>query len=83
PPDQPWPEESTTEAPMKCPLETGVRYQNQALSQRAQKAVPGDYDDSRPGDSKAFGAQLSLPAHLASQQSGGPHHMILAQAALE
>ena len=66
-PEQPLPEESTPAAPMKFPLETVVRYQNQALS----------------GDSKAFLAQLSLPAQLASQQSGVPHHLILAQAALE
>ncbi|EHQ9011303.1 flagellar assembly peptidoglycan hydrolase FlgJ [Escherichia coli] len=55
-PEQPLPEESTPAAPMKFPLETVVRYQNQALSQ---------------------------PAQLASQQSGVPHHLILAQAALE
>ncbi len=39
---------------MKFPLETVVRYQNQALSQLVQKAVPRNYDDSLPGDSKAF-----------------------------
>ena len=82
-PEQPLPEESTPAAPMKFPLETVVRYQNQALSQLVQKAVPRNYDDSLPGDSKAFLAQLSLPAQLASQQSGVPHHLILAQAALE
>ena len=82
-PEQPLPEEPTPAAPMKFPLETVVRYQNQALSQLVQKAVPRNYDDSLPGDSKAFLAQLSLPAQLASQQSGVPHHLILAQAALE
>ncbi|EOU6458734.1 flagellar assembly peptidoglycan hydrolase FlgJ [Escherichia coli] len=82
-PEQPLPEESTPAAPMKFQLETVVRYQNQALSQLVQKAVPRNYDDSLPGDSKAFLAQLSLPAQLASQQSGVPHHLILAQAALE
>ena len=82
-PEQPLPEESTPAAPMKFPLETVVRYQNQALSQLVQKAVPRNYDDSLPGNSKAFLAQLSLPAQLASQQSGVPHHLILAQAALE
>ena len=66
-PEQPLPEEPTPAAPMKFPLETVVRYQNQALSQLVQ----------------AFLAQLSLPAQLASQQSGVPHHLILAQAALE
>ena len=63
-PEQPLPEESTPAAPMKFPLETVVRYQNQALSQLVQKAVPRNYDDSLPGDSKAFLAQLSLPAQL-------------------
>lgn len=82
-PEQPLPEESTPAAPMKFPLETVVRYQNQTLSQLVQKAVPRNYDDLLPGDSKAFLAQLSLPAQLASQQSGVPHHLILAQAALE
>ncbi|MGD2590313.1 flagellar assembly peptidoglycan hydrolase FlgJ [Escherichia coli] len=82
-PEQPLPEEPTPAAPMKFPLETVVRYQNQALSQLVQKAVPRNYDDSLPGNSKAFLAQLSLPAQLASQQSGVPHHLILAQAALE
>ncbi|MBF9179083.1 flagellar assembly peptidoglycan hydrolase FlgJ, partial [Escherichia coli] len=82
-PEQPLPEESTPAAPIKFPLETVVRYQNQTLSQLVQKAVPRNYDDSLPGDSKAFLAQLSLPAQLASQQSGVPHHLILAQAALE
>ncbi len=81
-PEQPLPEEPTPAAPMKFPLETVVRYQNQALSAGA-KAVPRNYDDSLPGNSKAFLAQLSLPAQLASQQSGVPHHLILAQAALE
>ena len=37
-PEQPLPEESTPAAPMKFPLETVVRYQNQALSQLVQKA---------------------------------------------
>lgn len=57
-PEQPLPEESTPAAPMKFPLETVVRYQNQTLSQLVQKAVPRNYDDSLPGDSKAFLAQL-------------------------
>ncbi|WP_312243053.1 flagellar assembly peptidoglycan hydrolase FlgJ [Pantoea sp.] len=36
-----------------------------------------------PGDSNEFIAQLAQPAKIASQQSGIPHHLILAQAALE
>ncbi|MDK3206378.1 flagellar assembly peptidoglycan hydrolase FlgJ, partial [Escherichia coli] len=70
-------------APMKFPLEPVVRYQHQTLSQLVQQAVLRNYDDSLPGDSKAFLAQLSLPAQLARQQNGLPHHLILAQAALE
>ncbi|EPC0820990.1 flagellar assembly peptidoglycan hydrolase FlgJ [Escherichia albertii] len=66
-PAQPLPDEAQPAAPMKYSIET----------------VPRNYDDSLPGDSKAFLAQLSLPAQLASQQSGVPHHLILAQAALE
>ena len=38
-PEQPLPEESTPAAPIKFPLETVVRYQNQTLSQLVQKAV--------------------------------------------
>ncbi|HHC4953381.1 TPA: flagellar assembly peptidoglycan hydrolase FlgJ [Escherichia albertii] len=82
-PAQPLPDEAQPAAPMKYSLETVARYQNQTFSQLVQKAVPRNYDDSLPGDSKAFLAQLSLPAQLASQQSGVPHHLILAQAALE
>lgn len=36
-PEQPLPEESTPAAPMKFPLETVVRYQNQTLSQLVQR----------------------------------------------
>lgn len=78
---------SATElAPMTFSLETVTRYQNHALTQMVRKALPkvpegtGSY---LSGGSKDFLAQLSLPARLASQQSGIPHHLILAQAALE
>lgn len=82
-PDPTPPAEDAPTLPMKFPLETMVRYQNQALTQRVQQAIPQNYADSLPGSSKAFLAQLTLPARLASQQSGVPHHLILAQAALE
>ena len=68
---------------MKFPLETVMSFQNKALTQMVQKAVPRNYDVLLSGDSKAFLAELSQPAQLASQQSGVPHHLILAQAALE
>lgn len=77
---------TTQQVPMKFPLETVTSYQNQALTQLVRKAVPKApeaSDEPLTGDSKDFLAQLSLPARLASQQSGVPHHLILAQAALE
>ncbi len=80
------PEEAPQEVPMKFDLEKVTSYQNQALTQMVRKAVPKapeSNDEPLTGDSKDFLAQLSLPARLASQQSGVPHHLILAQAALE
>lgn len=74
------------QVPLKFPLETVTTYQNQALTQMVRKAMPKApevNDEPLTGDSKDFLAQLSLPARLASQQSGVPHHLILAQAALE
>ncbi|AMO48994.1 flagellar assembly peptidoglycan hydrolase FlgJ [Kosakonia oryzendophytica] len=80
------PADQMQQVPMKFPLETVTSYQNQALTQLVRKAMPkapDDSDEPLTGDSKDFLAQLSLPARLASQQSGVPHHLILAQAALE
>jgi len=80
------PEEAPQQVPMKFDLEKVTSYQNQALTQMMRKAVPKapeSNDEPLTGDSKDFLAQLSLPARLASQQSGVPHHLILAQAALE
>ncbi|EOA4403994.1 flagellar assembly peptidoglycan hydrolase FlgJ [Citrobacter amalonaticus] len=80
------PAEETPQVPMKFPLETVTSYQNQALTQLVRKAMPKtpqSNDEPLSGDSKDFLAQLSLPARLASEQSGVPHHLILAQAALE
>lgn len=80
------PADQMQQVPMKFPLETVTTYQNQALTQLVRKAmpkVPEDGDEPLTGDSKDFLAQLSLPARLASEQSGVPHHLILAQAALE
>ncbi|POT57732.1 flagellar assembly peptidoglycan hydrolase FlgJ [Citrobacter amalonaticus] len=80
------PGEETAQVPMKFPLETVTSYQNQALTQLVRKAIPKtpeSNDVPLSGDSKDFLAQLSLPARLASEQSGVPHHLILAQAALE
>ncbi|MDU5715592.1 MAG: flagellar assembly peptidoglycan hydrolase FlgJ [Citrobacter freundii] len=72
------PADDAPQVPMKFSLETVTSYQNQALTQLVRKAIPRATESS-----KDFLAQLSLPAKLASQQSGVPHHLILAQAALE
>lgn len=80
------PTEEAPQVPMKFSLETVTSYQNQALTQLVRKAMPKtpeNFDEPLSGDSKDFLAQLSLPARLASEQSGVPHHLILAQAALE
>lgn len=80
------PADDAPQVPMKFSLETVTSYQNQALTQLVRKAIPRAIDSNEEplsGDSKDFLAQLSLPAKLASQQSGVPHHLILAQAALE
>jgi flagellar protein FlgJ len=80
------PEGQPQQVPMKFDLQTVTSYQNQALTQMVRKAMPkapDSSDEPLTGDSKDFLAQLSLPARLASEQSGVPHHLILAQAALE
>ncbi len=67
------PDEQTQQVPMKFDLETVTSYQNQALTQMVRKAMPkptASSDEPLTGDSKDFLAQLSLPARLASEQSG-------------
>ncbi len=57
-----------------------------AMEQIVRKAVPrlpASSDTPLSGDSSDFIAQLSQPAKMASAESGIPHHLILAQAALE
>ncbi|WP_338562871.1 flagellar assembly peptidoglycan hydrolase FlgJ [Erwinia sp. E_sp_B04_7] len=56
-----------------------------AMEQIIRKAVPRLPSSEVPlhGDSSDFIAQLSQPAKMASAESGIPHHLILAQAALE
>ncbi|MCE0488495.1 flagellar assembly peptidoglycan hydrolase FlgJ [Pantoea sp. Mb-10] len=80
------PDESAGTVPM--PLENGYIYSNlptTQLEQMVRKAVPRlpVSPASLPSDSNDFIAQLAQPAKVASQQSGIPHHLILAQAALE
>jgi len=56
-----------------------------AMEQIVRKAVPRFSSHEMPlsGDNGDFIAMLSKPAQAASEQSGIPHHLILAQAALE
>lgn len=79
------PSEDAGKVPMKFDLQTVTSFQNQALTQMVRQAIQKAPSNEEPltGDSKDFLAQLSLPARLASEQSGIPHHLILAQAALE
>ena len=80
------PADNVGQVPMKFDMQTVTSYQNAALTQMVRKALPkapDSRDTPLSGDSKDFLAQLSLPARLASEQSGIPHHLILAQAALE
>ncbi|MEW5560174.1 flagellar assembly peptidoglycan hydrolase FlgJ [Enterobacter asburiae] len=81
------PSDAPAQVPLKFDPATVTSYQNSALTQMVRKAMPKAPDASDaadvPGDSHDFLAQLSLPAKLASEQSGIPHHLILAQAALE
>lgn len=79
------PQEDAGKVPMKFDMQTVTSFQNQALTQMERQAIPKAPSNEEPltGDSKDFLAQLSLPARLASEQSGIPHHLILAQAALE
>jgi flagellar protein FlgJ len=79
------PSEDAGKVPMKFDMQTVTSFQNQTLTQMVRQAIPKAPSNEEPltGDSKDFLAQLSLPARLASEQSGIPHHLILAQAALE
>lgn len=52
------------------------------MEQTVRRAVPRPPTPGTP-DGQAFIAQLAQPAREASAQSGIPHHLILAQAALE
>ncbi|QOL15130.1 flagellar assembly peptidoglycan hydrolase FlgJ [Dickeya dianthicola] len=55
------------------------------LEQMVRKAMPTlpEKSSSLPMSSTDFISRLSTPAMLVSQQSGIPHHLIMAQAALE
>ncbi len=60
------------------PALAGEFWRRERQQQQSTQPAPAV---SRTGDS--FTDRLSIPAMLASQQSGIPHHLILAQAALE
>lgn len=80
------PSATAGQVPMKFDLQTVTSFQNDALTQMVRKALPktsGGSDAPLSGNSKDFLAKLALPAQVASDQSGIPHHLILAQAALE
>lgn len=80
------PSAAVGQVPMKFDLQTATSFQNDTLTQMVRKALPktsGGSDVPLSGDSKDFLAKLALPAQVASEQSGIPHHLILAQAALE
>lgn len=80
------PSATAGQVPMKFDLQTVTSFQNDALTQMVRKALPktsGGSDAPLSGNSKDFLAKLALPAQVASEQSGIPHHLILAQAALE
>ncbi|MFT8211228.1 MAG: flagellar assembly peptidoglycan hydrolase FlgJ [Symbiopectobacterium sp.] len=55
------------------------------VEQMVRKAVPKlpASGSALPLSSSNFVSQLAVPAQIASQQSGIPHHLIMAQAALE
>ncbi len=80
------PDETAGTVPMK--LDNSFIYSSlpaTQLEQIVRKAVPRlpVSPAGLPTDSSEFIAQLAQPAKAASQQSGIPHHLILAQAALE
>lgn len=80
---------ATNEADIAVPMRLGSQqissYQAQAMTKIVRQVVPRPVQTrgTLSSDSRDFLSQLSLPAKLASEASGIPHHLILAQAALE
>ncbi|NIG98715.1 MAG: flagellar assembly peptidoglycan hydrolase FlgJ [Serratia symbiotica] len=70
------PSETAGLSPMALDNEVLQTLPQQALAQMVRRPVP-------PSNNGNFIARLSVPARVASQQSGIPHQLILAQAALE
>ncbi len=82
------PDAEMPQTPLKYDAQVVQRYQTQSLAGMVSKAMPRPEAvnigaNALDGDSRRFLATLALPAKLASAGSGIPHHLILAQAALE
>ncbi|WP_058913969.1 flagellar assembly peptidoglycan hydrolase FlgJ [Entomohabitans teleogrylli] len=79
------PGEQAGVTPLTLDNATVTSYQNQTLTQMVRSALPDTAGLARrlPENSRDFLAQLTAPAREASAHSGIPHHLILAQAALE
>ncbi len=79
------PSETTGTSPMALDNEVLQTLPNQALEQMIRRAVPKAPAAVAPLslNNGNFVARLSMPARAASEQSGIPHQLIVAQAALE
>lgn len=84
----PEPSEMSGKVPMALDNEVLQTMPIRAMEQMLRKAIPNAPDRTTggaplPQNSGQFVSRLSIPAQLASQQSGISHHLIMAQAALE
>lgn len=78
------PSETAGMSPMALDNEVLQTLPNQALEQMIRRAVPkAPVVSPLSLNNGNFVARLSIPARVASQQSGIPHQLIVAQAALE
>lgn len=78
------PSETAGMSPMALDNDVLQTLPNQALEQMIRRAVPKAPSASPLSlNNGNFVARLSIPARVASQQSGIPHQLIVAQAALE
>ncbi|MGM3174059.1 flagellar assembly peptidoglycan hydrolase FlgJ [Dickeya lacustris] len=77
--------QSASVAPFKADSQLARTMPAFALEQMVRKAMPTlpEKPTAMPVSSAEFISRLSTPAMLVSQQSGIPHHLIMAQAALE
>ena len=80
------PSETAGTVPMMLDNEVLQTLPAQALEQMVRRAMPtppANHSASLPQSTGNFVARMSIPAQIASQQSGIPHQLIMAQAALE